>query len=107
MYVLQLEVVAVSLGGQTRQTWIPNATTLVQASFGPILSSISDTFQARKIVLVVTTILPCIGAAIIPGANSIERVIAGQVLIGFGLSSVPLAYAVPSEILPKKWRPSG
>lgn len=34
------------------------------------------------------------------------RLIAAQTLIGVGFASVPLAYSVPSEILPRKWRPS-
>ncbi|OQV09750.1 hypothetical protein CLAIMM_13839 [Cladophialophora immunda] len=31
--------------------------------------------------------------------------IAAQTLIGFGFAGVPLTYSVPSEILPRKWRP--
>jgi hypothetical protein len=47
-----------------------------------------------------------IGAAIAPGSENIYRLIVAQILIGFGFATVPLAYCVPSEILPRKWRPS-
>ena len=85
---------------------MPNSLTLVQAVICPIISSASDTFQARKILLVGSCILSFIGSAIAPGSGSIYRLIGAQILIGFGFASVPLAYAVPSEILPRRWRPS-
>ena len=47
-----------------------------------------------------------IGACIAPGAMGIGRVIAGQACIGLGLAGLPLSFAVASEVLPKKWRPS-
>lgn len=88
------------------ETWIPNSLSLVQAVVSPLISSASDAFQARKLLLVGPCMLSFIGAAIAPGSTSIGRVIAAQVLIGFGFATVPLAYVVPSEILPRKWRPS-
>ncbi len=65
----------------------------------------SDTFQARKTILVGSCAIAFVGAAIAPGAKDIYRVVAAQVLIGFGFAAVPLAYAIPSEILPRRWRP--
>lgn len=87
------------------QTWIPNSLSLVQAVLGPIISLASDTFQARKSLLVGSCLVSFVGSAIAPGSSSIGRLIAAQTLIGVGFSAVPLAYAVPSEILPRKWRP--
>ena len=58
----------------------------------------SDTFQARKVLLIVTCTISFIGAAIAPGANNIYRVIVAQILVGFGFAAVPLAYAIPSEV---------
>ncbi|KAJ5611177.1 major facilitator superfamily domain-containing protein [Penicillium lagena] len=86
-------------------TWVPNSLSLVQAVLAPLVSSLSDTFQARKHILVGASVISFIGAAIAPGSEDIYRLIAAQVLIGFGFSTVPLAYCVPSEILPRKWRP--
>jgi MFS family permease len=72
----------------------------------PLLAFISDAFQARKLLLVGTTVIAFVGAAIAPGSGNIYRLIAAQTLLGFGFASSALAYAVPSEILPRKWRPS-
>ncbi|OAL42841.1 MFS general substrate transporter [Pyrenochaeta sp. DS3sAY3a] len=84
--------------------WIVNASTLVQAALGPIFSSISDVFQIRKSVIVCLVTLAFIGAAIIPHSKSIYQVIGGSIMIGFGLTAAPLSYAVPSEIVPRRWR---
>ncbi|KAK5702380.1 hypothetical protein LTR17_022377 [Elasticomyces elasticus] len=94
-----------SLHNTPTQTWVPNALSLVQAVLAPIISSASDTFQARKSIMVGSFVLSFIGSAIAPGAGSIYRLIVAQILIGFGFASTALAYSVPSEILPKKWRP--
>lgn len=69
------------------------------------MSSVSDVFQARKPLLVGSCLISFVGSAIAPGSHSLGRLIAAQVLIGFGFAAVPLAYAVPSEVLPRKWRP--
>jgi MFS family permease len=53
----------------------------------------------------VTCTISFIGAAIAPTANSIYRVIVAQILIGAGFAAVPLSYAIPSEIVPRRWRP--
>lgn len=95
-----------SLGNPAAQAWIPTALSLVQAVLAPVISSASDTFQARKLILVVGCVISFIGSAVAPGSQSIYRLIVAQILIGFGFSSTALAYSVPSEILPKKWRPS-
>lgn len=101
-----LSYIGTDLNNTPDQTWIPNALTLVQAVLGPIISSASDTFQARKMILVISCVVSFIGAAIAPGSASIYRVIAAQILIGFGFAAAPLSYCVPSEILPRRWRPT-
>ncbi|GJN73471.1 hypothetical protein PLICBS_007549 [Purpureocillium lilacinum] len=88
-----------------RQAWVPTSLSLVQAVIGPVISFASDTFQARKPILVWTSVISFVGCAIAPGSKDIYRLIAAQTLIGFGFASVPLAYCVPSEILPRRWRP--
>jgi MFS family permease len=103
---MQLSYIGADLKNPAAQTWVPNSLSLVQAVLGPLISSTSDTFQARKILLVGSSVISFIGAAIAPGSASIYRLIVAQILIGFGFASVPLAYCVPSEILPRRWRPS-
>ncbi len=105
-HCVQLSYIGKDLNGTARQTWVPNALSLVQAVVSPVISSASDTFQARKALLVGPCVISFIGAAIAPGSSDIYRLIVAQILIGAGFATVPLAYCVPSEILPRKWRPS-
>ncbi|KAH7394196.1 putative siderophore iron transporter [Phaeosphaeria sp. MPI-PUGE-AT-0046c] len=100
-----LSYIGTSLNNSIAEPWVPSALSLVQGVLGPIIASASDTFQARKSILVVTCLISFVGAGIAPGSHSIYRVIAAQTLIGFGFASVPLAYCIPSEILPRRWRP--
>ncbi|KAK5444376.1 hypothetical protein LTS15_010491 [Exophiala xenobiotica] len=100
-----LSIIGKDLDNPDTQTWVPNSLSLVQAVLGPVISAASDTFQARKFILVGSSLISLVGAAIAPGSHDIYRLIAAQTLIGVGFASVPLAYAVPSEILPRKWRP--
>ena len=103
---VQLSYIGTDLKNSAAQTWVPNALSLVQAVVAPVISSASDTFQARKTILVGFSVISFIGAAIAPGSSNIYRLIVAQILIGFGFATVPLAYCVPSEIVPRKWRPS-
>ena len=103
---MQLSYIGEDLDNAVTQTWVPNALSLVQAVVAPVISSASDTFQARKVLLVGPAVIAFIGSAIAPSSTSMSRLIVAQILIGFGFSTVPLAYSVPSEILPRKWRPS-
>lgn len=80
--------------------------TVPQAVLAPVVASAADTFQVRKWLIVGLQIIGVIGAAIAPGSSSIYRVIAAQTLLGFALVSYPLTNCIPSEILPRKWRPS-
>ncbi|KAK5455817.1 hypothetical protein LTS15_005134 [Exophiala xenobiotica] len=100
-----LSYIGTDLNGTKQQTWVPNALTLMQAVLGPVIASASDTFQARKPLLVGSSVVSFIGSAIAPGSGNIYRLIVAQILIGVGFASVPLGYCVPSEILPRKWRP--
>lgn len=52
-------------------------------------------------ILIGTCTCSFVGAAIAPGATSIYRVVGAQIMIGVGFGSVPLAYAIPSEV---RWR---
>ncbi|SPN96516.1 uncharacterized protein DNG_00042 [Cephalotrichum gorgonifer] len=100
-----LSYIATSLNGTPKQNWVPIALSLVQAVLSPMFSSASDTFQARKAIIIGSSLIAFIGAAIAPGAKNIDRLIAAQALIGVGYSSAPLGYAIPSETLPRRWRP--
>ncbi|KAJ9602586.1 hypothetical protein H2200_012779 [Cladophialophora chaetospira] len=100
-----LSYIRADLGNTQADTWIPNALSLVQAVLSPIIATASDTFQARKLLMVGCSTISFIGCAIAPGSKDVYRLIVAQILIGFGFASVALVYAVPSEILPRRWRP--
>lgn len=70
-----------------------------------MVSFAADTFDARKMLLVSTLVVGMVGAAIAPGSQSIGRLIAAQALVGVAFSSLPLGYSIPSEIVPRKYRP--
>lgn len=77
----------------------------MQAVLAPLFAFASDVFQARKAILVFSCTVALVGACIAPGSQDVYRLIAAQSLIGVGLASMPLTYAVPSEVMPRKWRP--
>ncbi len=56
--------------------------------------------------MVVSYLLSFIGAAVAAGSKNMYMLIGGQAIIGVGFSSVALVYTVPSEVLPRRWRPS-
>ncbi|KIX02766.1 uncharacterized protein Z518_08708 [Rhinocladiella mackenziei CBS 650.93] len=100
-----LTYIGTDLHNTETQAWVVVVLSLVQGVIGPIISTASDTFQARKLLLVGSSVISFIGACIAPGSSDIYRLIGANVLIGVGFASVPLAYAVPSEIVPRRWRP--
>lgn len=102
----KLSYIGASLNNVQAETWVSNSLTLMQAVVSPLVSSTSDVFQARKLLLVGSSTISFIGAAIAPGSTDLYRLIRATILMGVGFSSVGLGYAVPSEILPRQWRPS-
>ncbi|KAK5325610.1 hypothetical protein LTR93_003830 [Exophiala xenobiotica] len=100
-----LTYIGTDLHNTETQAWVVVALSLVQGVVGPLLSTASDTFQVRKPLLVGSCAVSFVGACIAPGSSTIYRLIGANVLIGVGFASVPIAYAVPSEILPRRWRP--
>ncbi|KIX93008.1 uncharacterized protein Z520_11281 [Fonsecaea multimorphosa CBS 102226] len=100
-----LTYIAQDLNNTASQTWIQNALVVPQSVFAPVVASIADTFQLRKSLIVGFCLISFVGAAIAPGSSSIYRLIAAQTLVGFGFVVIPLAQVIPSEILPRKWRP--
>ncbi|KEF57076.1 uncharacterized protein A1O9_07266 [Exophiala aquamarina CBS 119918] len=100
-----LTAIGEDFNDQRNVTWVVNALGLVQGVLGPLISSASDLFQARKPLLLGSCVVSFIGSAIAARAGTIYQLVAAQALIGVGFASVPLAYCVPSEIVPRRWRP--
>lgn len=105
VFLQKLTYIGEDLNNTKYQTWIVVVLSLVQGVLGPIISRASDVFQARKLLLLSTCAISFVGACIAPGSGGVYRLIGANVLIGVGFAAVPLAYAVPSEILPRRWRP--
>ncbi|KAM0755149.1 putative siderophore iron transporter [Meredithblackwellia eburnea MCA 4105] len=99
-------IVGADLKDTADQAWVPNVLSVMQAVFSPLFSFTSDTFQARKMLIIIPCTLATIGSCIVPGSTSMYRVFGGQILIGFGMASIGLIYAIPSEIVPRRWRPA-
>ncbi|EXJ67988.1 uncharacterized protein A1O5_08602 [Cladophialophora psammophila CBS 110553] len=102
-----LSYIGTSLHNTRSETWVVNSLSLPQAVLSPLLSSVSDVFQVRKSLLVSTLTISFIGAGVCPGSQTMYRLIGGHIMIAIGFSCTPLAYAIPSEILPRRWRPIG
>lgn len=103
---MKLTQISDDLDNSVAITWVAAAMTVPQAVLAPILSSAADSFQMRKWLIVGLSLMGVIGAAIAPGSGNVYRLIAAQTLVGFAFINTPLCAVIPSEILPRKWRPS-
>ncbi|KPI34535.1 putative transporter [Cyphellophora attinorum] len=100
-----LSFIAADLNSGAMASWILTSASISNAVLSPILSVASDTFQARKEILVGCCIIAFIGAAIAPGSQSTWRLIFAMTLQGVGVALCSVVYTIPAEILPRRWRP--
>lgn len=75
----------------------------MQSVLSPIVGRLSDVLD-RKYLASVPPIIAFIGAVISAKATSMSMLIVGGVLIGTTLSTIAIVQAIPSEILPLKYR---
>ncbi|KAI5467908.1 major facilitator superfamily domain-containing protein [Mariannaea sp. PMI_226] len=83
--------------------WLTASLTIPSVVLGPIVGQAAD-YWSRKWFLVVTSLLGAVGCAISSRADSFAMFIGGMVVMGLQLSALPLLHAIPSEILPRRWR---
>ncbi|KAM0789205.1 hypothetical protein ACM66B_000050 [Microbotryomycetes sp. NB124-2] len=95
--------IAGNLRAMDKRIWIVQAGAVPSIATGPIFAIISDLYGRRNIVLFVW-FLACIAAIISMTANGINQVIAGQALHGFCSGINGVMFAIPSEVLPTKYR---
>lgn len=76
---------------------------LMQSVLSPIVGRLSDVLD-RKWLAIGPTILSFIGAIISAKATSMSILIGGGILIGCTLSTIAIVQAIPSEVLPLKYR---
>lgn len=76
----------------------------MQATLSPLVGRLSDVTQ-RKWLAVIPPLIAVVGAVISAKATSMNMLIGGGILIGITLSTTSIVSAIPSEVLPLKYRP--
>ncbi|RDL37977.1 uncharacterized protein BP5553_05410 [Venustampulla echinocandica] len=94
------------IGGENISFWIPSGWGLAAAVGFSIAGRLSDIFGRRHVILF-GQLLTIIGGIVAATANSMNQLIAGEVILGASIGTVSVAYAGISEILPNKYRGMG
>ncbi|KAL1877918.1 hypothetical protein Daus18300_002271 [Diaporthe australafricana] len=91
------------LGEAPLAGWIIQGPLLMQSVLSPIVGRLSDVLD-RKYLAAVPPLIAFVGAVISAKATSMSMLIGGGILIGTTLSTISIVQAIPSEILPLKYR---
>ncbi|TRX93677.1 hypothetical protein FHL15_005353 [Xylaria flabelliformis] len=91
------------LGDAPIAGWIIQGPLLIQSVLSPIVGRLSDVLD-RKYLAAIPPLIAFVGAVVSATAQSMPVLIGGGVLIGTTLSTISIVQAIPSEILPLKFR---
>lgn len=91
------------LGEAPLAGWVIQGPLLMQSVLSPIVGRLSDVLD-RKYLAAVPPLIAFVGAIISAKATSMSMLIGGGILIGTTLSTIAIVQAIPSEILPLKYR---
>ncbi len=91
------------LGDPSLAGWIIQGPLLMQSVLSPIVGRLSDVLD-RKYLASVPPLIAFAGAVLSARATSMNQLIGGGILIGTTLSTIAIVQAIPSEILPLKYR---
>ncbi|RSL97593.1 hypothetical protein CEP52_010821 [Fusarium oligoseptatum] len=91
------------LGDGAVAGWIIQGPLLMQSVLSPIVGRLSDVLD-RKYLASVPPLIAFAGAVMSAKATSMSVLIGGGILIGTTLSTISIVQAIPSEILPLKYR---
>ncbi|KAJ7221663.1 MFS general substrate transporter [Mycena pura] len=91
------------LGEPELAGWIIQGPLLMQSVLSPIIGRLSDVLD-RKYLAGIPPLIAFAGAVMSARAQSMPILIGGGVLIGTTLSTIAIVQAIPSEILPLKYR---
>ncbi|KAJ7494521.1 MFS general substrate transporter [Mycena galericulata] len=91
------------LGEPTLAGWIIQGPLLMQSVLSPVIGRLSDVLD-RKYLAGIPPLIAFAGAVMSARAQSMPVLIGGGVLIGTTLSTISIVQAIPSEILPLKYR---
>lgn len=83
--------------------WLTACLTIPSVVLSPIVAQIAD-YWGRRWILVMSSLLGAIGCAIASRADSYAMILGGLTIAGLEFGVLPLLHAVPSEILPRRWR---
>lgn len=75
----------------------------MQSVLSPIVGRLSDVLD-RKYLAIILTVVSFVGAVVSAKATSMSVLIGGGILVGCTLSTISIVQAVPSEVLPLKYR---
>ena len=104
-YVLtaRLSQIVRDLGDAAICGWIIQGPLLMQSVLSPVVGRLSDVLD-RKYLAAVPPLIAFVGACISAKAKDMSMLIGGGVLIGVTLSTIAIVQAIPSEVLPLKYR---
>ncbi|KAI1076662.1 MFS general substrate transporter [Whalleya microplaca] len=91
------------LGDEPIAGWVIQGPLLMQSVLSPIVGRLSDVLD-RKHLAAVPPLVAFAGAVVSARATSMGMLIGGGVLIGSTLATISIVQAIPSEILPLKFR---
>ena len=91
------------LGNPGLAGWIIQGPLLMQSVLSPIVGRLSDVLD-RKWLAISQLVIAFAGSCVSARAESMNVLIGGGILIGFGLSTLAIFLTIPSEILPLKYR---
>jgi MFS family permease len=83
--------------------WVIQGPLLMQSVLSPIVGRLSDVLD-RKWLASIPPMVAFIGAVVSAKATSMNMLIGGGILIGVTLSTIAIVQAIPSEVLPLKYR---
>lgn len=83
--------------------WIIQGPLLMQSVLSPIVGRLSDVVD-RKYLAALPPLVAFAGAVVSAKATSMNMLVGGGILIGTTLSTISIVQAIPSEILPLKYR---
>ncbi|KAI1800430.1 MFS general substrate transporter [Daldinia bambusicola] len=91
------------LGDASIAGWVIQGPLLMQSVLSPIVGRLSDVLD-RKFLATVPPLVAFVGAVVSAKATSMSMLIGGGILIGTTLATISVVQAIPSEILPLKFR---
>ncbi|KAF2279816.1 MFS general substrate transporter [Westerdykella ornata] len=91
------------LGEPAIANWVIQGPLLMQSVLSPLVGRLSDVLD-RKLFSTIPPLIACVGAVVCAKATSMSMLIGGGILIGVTLATISIVQAIPSEILPLKYR---